>query len=98
MSTLPFQLQVSSDLKVPLREDKSLTFGPSQVIKLERNWSLYVQTGVFVVSCKTGGKVVLVPHEKYADKLKFRNFECIVGRAAPIRVEIVNISDEYIRI
>lgn len=98
MSTLPFQLHVSSDLKAPLREVNTLTFGPTQVIKLERTWSTFVQTGIYVVSCKSGGKVMLVPHEKFEKKLKFRNFECIVGKASPIRLEIVNISNEYIRI
>lgn len=98
MPAKPFSLHVDCSLNYPLQKDGSITYGPLRVMKLEAHKVLVQDTGVKLVDCNVNGKLVIVPHESYADVLKFEDNEYASGDTESLTVKVSNLTTDFIRI
>jgi len=97
MTSRQFRLHVKSSVGRPLIEDNAITYGSEMTLKFEPGKILTADTGISVSDCVRSGKVMVVPADKYTNRLKFSATKYGVS-SNEIKVTIENISREFIRI
>ncbi len=86
-----FLLRVKGSLSEQSKGVDVVSFGPQQTLTLERGSRKRVCTGISIAGCSYEGQVVIVPDEKYIDKVEFTMEPRSVG-TRDIYVEVHNKS------
>jgi hypothetical protein len=98
MSGLKYTLSIQNRPLPPLTEGDRISLSPTKVVKLEPQRYIKVFTGVKISKCDPKGKIVITPHQKYADDLVFTENTYDITCRDELSVLITNHSYRFIRV